>query len=142
MTLMKNHLIIFASLMWLLTACGGNQKKANDALKDEVIAIHDEVMPHMGTLKNYQKQVEKRIAQADSLGISPEELAELKSMAGDLGNAFEGMFVWMRQFKASYDDMTADQVRDYLIEQKLAVEKVNEDIKKSMENYKARFGED
>lgn len=138
---MKKQLLILASIFSMLYACGGNQKKANDALKEEVIAIHDEVMPHMGTLKNYQKQVEKRIAQADSLGISPEEIAELKLIAGDLGNAFEGMFVWMRQFKSGYDDMTADQVRDYLLEQKLAVEKVNQDIKESMANYKSKFGD-
>ena len=138
---MKKQLLILASIVWILSACGGNQKKANDALREKVIAIHDEVMPHMGTLKNYQKQVEKRIAQADSLGISPEEIAELKLLAGDLGNAFEGMFVWMRQFKSVNDDMTADQVRDYLLEQKLAVEKVNQDIKESMANYKSKFGD-
>jgi hypothetical protein len=138
---MKKSWILLVSLIWFLSACGDNLKKENDSLKEEVIAIHDEVMPLMGDLKNYQKQVEKRISQADSLGISPEEVADLKVMAGDLGNSFEGMFVWMRQFKSSYDDMTDEQVRDYLLEQKILVEKVNADIKKSMDRYKAKFGE-
>jgi hypothetical protein len=127
--------------MWLATSCGGNLEKENESLKEEVIAIHDEVMPLMGDLKNYQKQVEKRIEQADSLGISPEEIADLKQISADLGSSFEGMFVWMRQFKSSYDDMTDEQVRDYLLEQKVAVEKVNTDIKKSMDSYKAKFGD-
>lgn len=140
-TLMRRNWILFISSFWLLLACGDNLKKENESLKEEVIAIHDEVMPLMGDLKNYQKQVEKRISQADSLGISPEEVADLKVMAGDLGNSFEGMFVWMRQFKSSYDDMTDEQVRDYLLEQKIFVEKVNADIKKSMDSYKAKFGE-
>lgn len=138
---MKKSWILLVSLIWFLSACGDNLKKENDSLKEEVIAIHDEVMPLMGDLKNYQKQVEKRISQADSLGMSPEEVADLKVMAGDLGNSFEGMFVWMRQFKSSYDDMTDEQVRDYLLEQKILIEKVNADIKKSMDSYKAKFGE-
>lgn len=138
---MKTNWILFTCSLWLLTACGGNLKKENEALKEEVIAIHDEVMPLMGDLKNYQKQVEKRISQADSLGIAPEEVANLKALALDLGNSFEGMFVWMRQFKSSFDEMPDEQVRDYLLEQKILVEKVNADIKKSIENYKANFGE-
>lgn len=141
MTPMKKSWILLVSLIWFLPACGDNLKMENDSLKEEVIAIHDEVMPLMGDLKNYQKQVEKRISQADSLGMSPEEVADLKVMAGDLGNSFEGMFVWMRQFKSSYDDMTDEQVRDYLLEQKILIEKVNADIKKSMDSYKAKFGE-
>lgn len=138
---MKTNWILFTSLLWFLAACGPYLKKENEALKEEVIAIHDEVMPLMGDLKNYQKQVEKRISQADSLGITPEEVANLKALALDLGNSFEGMFVWMRQFKSSFDEMTDEQVRDYLLEQKVMVEKVNSDIKKSIENYKANFGE-
>jgi hypothetical protein len=138
---MKNHFVLLVSLLWLVSACSGSLKKENKSLKDEVIAIHDEVMPLMGDLKNYQKQVEKRILQADSLGISPEEVAELKLMAADLGSAFEGMFVWMRQFNTSYDEMTDEQVREYLLDQKVAIEKVNTDIKKSMENYKSKFSD-
>jgi hypothetical protein len=141
MTPMKKSWILLVSLIWFLYGCGDNLKKENESLKEEVIAIHDEVMPLMGDLKNYQKQVEKRISQADSLGMSPEEIADLQVMAGDLGNSFEGMFVWMRQFKSSYDDMTDEQMRDYLLEQKVLVEKVNADIKKSMDSYKAKFGE-
>jgi hypothetical protein len=138
---MKKNWILLISLVWFLAACDGNLKKENEVLKEEVIAIHDEVMPLMGDLKNYQKQVEKRISQADSLGITPEEVANLKAIALDLGNSFEGMFVWMRQFKTSFDEMPDEQVRDYLLEQKILVEKVNADIKKSIENYKANFGE-
>lgn len=141
MTRMKKNWILLISLVWFLAACDGNLKKENEVLKEEVIAIHDEVMPLMGDLKNYQKQVEKRISQADSLGITPEEVANLKAIALDLGNSFEGMFVWMRQFKTSFDEMPDEQVRDYLLEQKILVEKVNADIKKSIENYKANFGE-
>lgn len=138
---MKKNWILLISLVWFLAACDGNLEKENAVLKEEVIAIHDEVMPLMGDLKNYQKQVEKRISQADSLGITPEEVANLKAIALDLGNSFEGMFVWMRQFKTSFDEMPDEQVRDYLLEQKILVEKVNADIKKSIENYKANFGE-
>jgi hypothetical protein len=139
---MRKKLILLVSLLWVLAACGGNLKKENEFLKEEVIAIHDEVMPLMGDLKNYQKQVEKKIGQADSLGMSPEEVADLKVIAGDLGNSFEGMFVWMRQFKSSYDDMTDEEVRDYLLEQKILVEKVNADIKQSIEKYNAKFGKE
>lgn len=137
---MKRKLLIFLSLVWLGFACGDNLKKENEVLKNEVIAIHDEVMPLMGELKNYQKQVEKKINQADSLGIPAEELARLRTVAGELGDAFEGMFVWMRQFKSSYDEMTEQQIHDYLQEQKVLVEKVNDDIKNALESYKANNG--
>ena len=45
---MKNQLIIALSLL-CLTACSSESNDENDALQKDVIAVHDEVMPLMGT---------------------------------------------------------------------------------------------
>jgi hypothetical protein len=42
------------------------------------------------------------------------------------------MFVWMRQFKSSYDEMTEEEIETYLLDQKIKVQEVNDEIKASI----------
>jgi len=107
----------------------------NVQLKEEVIAIHDEVMPHMGTLKSLQKGLLDRADQlASEDSIAQEQLIEqLRSTAVELEAAYEGMFVWMRQFEPDQGEMTEDEFTAYLEEQKVLVEKVKVDINNALE---------
>jgi hypothetical protein len=125
--------IIFLCFITSLAGCESNSKDQNQELKQEVIDIHDEVMPLMGDLKSLKKKIDEKnilISQSDPENI--DKIKELENLSSDLDSAFNGMFVWMRQFQSSYDDMSKDEVQTYLLEQKEKVEKVNRDIKKAL----------
>ncbi|GAB2615261.1 hypothetical protein [Belliella aquatica] len=118
----------------ILFSCSGEQVDENQILKDEVIAIHDEVMPYMGDLKSLRKKINEKsevLEEQDSV-VNSEKVLELKLLAKDLDDAFEGMFVWMRQFKNSYEEMGEEEIKSYLQEQKVLVSKVRDDINRSM----------
>lgn len=118
----------------LFTACGPRQNE-NEKLQNEVIAIHDEVMPLMGQLKSVQESLLERareLAQADST-THTETIAALKETAGDLEEAYNSMFVWMRQFEMDHEGQNEDEVKQYLLEQKVKIEEVNAGIKRALE---------
>ncbi|MEM8893706.1 MAG: hypothetical protein AAGC88_03950, partial [Bacteroidota bacterium] len=55
-----------------IVSCGDGGKAEREALRDEVIAIHDEVMPKMGDLRKVRKSLE---AMADTLATDSLNLA-------------------------------------------------------------------
>lgn len=133
---MRLIFIYFASVFFalLIFSCSGDKVEENQLLKDEVIAIHDEVMPFMGELKTLSKKINEKsevLAEQDLEGTS-EKVLELNFLAKDLDDAFEGMFVWMRQFKSTYVEMSEEEIKSYLQEQRVLVSKVRDDINRSM----------
>ncbi len=131
------------TILILIFSCGENKEQENQALREEVIEIHDEVMPHMGDLKSLRKSIINKaelLENEDEVG-NEQEIIELRILANEMDDAFESMFVWMRQFKQSYEDMTPEEVHAYLLDQKGMVEKVNQDITQSMARAKAALGD-
>lgn len=117
-------------LTFLFQSCGNKQVEANKKLREEVIAVHDEVMPKMGQLKSLEKTA---LQMVEELSVSPEPNQEkidaLKTLAAELDQAYEGMFVWMRQYEIEDGEKTPEEVKAYLEDQMVKVKKVNEDIK-------------
>jgi len=115
-----------------MVACGS--KVDHEAMKDKVLDAHDEVMPKMGQLVKLKKQV---LAKANELDSASVEASELKSLATDLENAYQGMMSWMHDWsdksgpfvngEAKSDEITAF----YEAEQK-KVDKVKSDINASI----------
>ncbi|MGY6522361.1 MAG: hypothetical protein ACXIUD_11560 [Mongoliitalea sp.] len=141
---MKNIFKISASILLLtlfINGCKQDQVDENQMLKQEVIDIHDEVMPRMGELRSLKKSLLEKVEalEAASADANATDIERLRVYADDLEDAFEGMFVWMRQFQSNFEG-TEEEVHQYLLEQKLLVEKVNRDIKSSIENAKKELG--
>jgi len=137
--------ILFLLIIIIVSSCGTGsnhsenlnhnvQNDSNEALKEEVIAIHDEVMPKMGALRAHQKRLAEEAAELEAKDGSryQEEIKKRRQIAQDLDEAYEGMFVWMRQFRPQLDEMDEDEGRAYLLEQKEKVRKVNEEIKSAL----------
>ncbi|MFC4871539.1 hypothetical protein [Negadavirga shengliensis] len=104
-------------------------------LKDKVISVHDEVMPRIGSLKTYQKELLERANQMESSDEAIDNhiaIQELRSAAHSCEEAYDNMFVWMRQFKSEYSDMTEEEVEKYLTDQLKKIEKVRKDVDDSM----------
>ncbi|SNS64989.1 hypothetical protein SAMN06295967_11523 [Belliella buryatensis] len=132
---------VFAIFLFLFS-CDESKEEANQRLRAEVIQIHDEVMPFMGDLKSLRKEI---VAKADELKSSSEsdntqKVQELILLAKQLDEAFDGMFVWMRQFKQSTDDMSEEEVEIYLLEQREMVQKVHDDITSAIEKANSELG--
>ncbi len=128
-----NQAFVFLCVIGLFS-CSSNGVD-NEELKEEVISIHDEVMPKMGELRSVQKELTQKAQQLsleDSVA-NQEKIQQLKNVASELEDAYEGMFEWMRQFNGEFQEMTEEEVTDYLNEQKEKVTKVNEDIKAALE---------
>lgn len=133
---MKNIFISISCVICftlMLSSCQ-NQETSNEELRDEVIAIHDEVMPKMGELKSMRKEILKisESLQDEDSAANAKKIKELNLLAERMDRAFEGMFVWMRQYKPSSDEMSDEEYKEYLLDQKDKVKTVNDNIKESM----------
>jgi hypothetical protein len=121
------------TLLIFFQSCGNKQVEENKAQREQVIAVHDEVMPKMGQLKSLEKaalQKAEELQSSDTPDLA--KIESLKSLASQLNQAYEGMFVWMRQYDTEDGEQTPEEVKAYLDEQLLLVSKVNEDIKAAL----------
>ena len=132
MKLFSSFLILLFSM--LVLACANPLIEANKEMRAQIIGVHDEVMPKIGQLMSLEK---KALAQADSLfaqdSTASTEIEAMRSLAGQLNQAHEGMFVWMRQYSLEEDGKTPEEIKTYLDEQLVKVNQVNADIKAAME---------
>jgi len=121
------------SLVIFFQACGPSQKDLNDAKRTEVIGVHDEVMPKMGQLKSYEKkalQKAEEFASADT--VDSVKVLEMKNLALELDQAYEAMFVWMRQYDTEDGERSPEEVKTYLDEQMVSVSEVNKLMKSAL----------
>jgi hypothetical protein len=132
MKLFSNSLIFIFSMFVL--ACANPLIETNKEMRAQIIGVHDEVMPKMGELMSLQK---KALAQADSLyaqdSTATTQIESMRSLAGQLDQAYEGMFVWMRQYSLEEEGKTPEEIKTYLDDQLLKVNQVNADIKAALE---------
>lgn len=124
--------LIFTLLIFV-QACGNKQVEENKTQREQVIAVHDEVMPKMGQLKTLEKAALQKAEELQN-SETPDQakIDELKNLASQLNLAYEGMFVWMRQYNTEDGEKTPEEVKVYLDEQLVLVSKVNEDIKAAL----------
>jgi transposase-like protein len=134
---MKNVKIISTSLIFSLIlffqACGPSQEELNAKQREAVIAVHDEVMPKMGQLKSFEKkalQKAEEFAAMDSTDTAKVE--EMKALALEMDQAYEAMFVWMRQYDTEDGERTPEEVKVYLDEQMESVTEVNRLMKAAL----------
>lgn len=121
-------------LFLLILACGPNLVEENKIIREQLIAVHDEVMPQMGTLKSLEKKATQEIEElsarepVDSVKIKNHEV-----LAFDLDEAYEGMFIWMRQYEPEDGDKNPVEIKAYLEEQMKMVTEVNKKMKAVLE---------
>ena len=130
---------LFASALTLLIsflvlACANPLIEANKEMRAQIIGVHDEVMPKMGELMSLQK---KALAQADSLyaqdSTATAQIESMRTLAGQLDQAYDGMFVWMRQYSLEEEGKTPEEIKTYLDDQLLKVIQVNTEIKVALD---------
>ena len=105
---------------------GGNQ-----ALYDEVMKVHDEVMPKMDNIYKLKGQLKEKIANTPD--IAEEKKKEIEGVILRLDSASEGMMVWMRNFNPLPDSLGEEQAKEYLEGEMEKIKKVREDVRKALE---------
>ncbi|WP_281541512.1 hypothetical protein [Maribacter aestuarii] len=130
----KNIVLSFSIVSLLLFSSCKEEKKVEEGptQMEQVMAIHDEVMPKMGKLGKLVSQLKPM---ADSLG---DESAQAKAMR-DLQQANESMMDWMKDFGDRFDsdeilegkELSAEKQK-WLDEEEEKVKKVKEEINSSI----------
>ncbi len=133
----------FISCLLLL---GGCDKKSNDhhsideptenspnqALYDQVMEVHDEVMPKMNDL--YQAKTKLTTRLKETPGLSENEKKEIQDKISRLDSANESMMVWMRQFDPIPDSLGEEKAKAYLETELVKVNKVKENILEALKD--------
>ena len=107
----------------------------NKALYDEVMKVHNEVMPKMDDIYKLKGQLKKKISETP--GMPAEKKTAIESAIVKLDSASEGMMIWMRKFTPPSDSTSEEKEKEYLEDQKVKVQKVKEDMLKAIDNAKA-----
>ena len=140
----KYGYVIIALCLGLFAACGGGnkaaeQKKQQEDLAKEVIAVHDEVMPKMSELMSLKKNVRQT---SDSITVKATEGFEQKvGEAAEIITALEaadkGMMDWMHSYNGGQGLYEHDAIMEYLGAEKVKITKVKEDMLSAMDRAKA-----
>ncbi len=119
-------LLLFSTLLFFACESGTKAdppKSERQKLYDEVMAIHDEMMPKIKPIRDAQKKILTSLQ--DSVKTIDEKLKNDYLMAYTyLENADKEMNTWMKQFKAPTKDMTDDAATLYLKDQMKKVQQM------------------
>jgi len=114
--------LVVLSLVW---SCG-EKKQDNQALYDEVMKVHDEVMPKMDDIYKLKQELKKQIS--DKPDLVDEKRRTIEATILKLDSASEAMMVWMRNFNPLPDSLGEEKAREYLEDQQEKIENVKEEM--------------
>jgi hypothetical protein len=125
----------FLPLLVLFLAFACAKKDNGDALVNEVLNIHDEVMPKMGEVMSLRNKVLDKVEGS----TNPDELRDI---ALRLEDAQKGMMLWMNDWSKNSapfvkNEKTQEEKMDYLNAEKQRVTKVKDDIEKALKEANA-----
>jgi len=142
---MKSTIQISTLFLFILLSCGTQDNKNNadssvsiDELRNiryqEVMAIHDEVMPKLQDIISLQENFKIRIDSLTEIDSTLAVLEELNNLNNDLAGADKSMMDWMHQFnsKINSNDVSDEVAMTYLEEQKVKILEVKERMNNSI----------
>ena len=144
-TMFKNmKTLILLALVFSLSGCQqqSSSEKSNSSpnagenqeLYEEVMAIHDEVMPRMDEMYKLKRKLKDHLSQTT---ISADKQKEIAAAIKQLDIASEGMMEWMRAFNPIPDSAGQEEGRTYLLAEKEKIQQVKEEMLQSIETAKS-----
>lgn len=94
---MKKIFYITASALFLLSACQSenNQKDSSiQELSKEAIAVHDEIMPQIGTFDRTTVKIDSLLG----TNLDEQKKQELEQLKANLESATDNMMTWMKDY--------------------------------------------
>lgn len=102
------------------------EESPNLLLYNEVMKVHDEVMPKIEDIYRKKEALKDQIANNPNM---PEERKKaIDATIARLDSAAEGMMAWMRKFNPLPDSAGEEKARAYLEDEMERIRKVREDI--------------
>ncbi len=89
-----------------------NDDNPNQALYEQVMDIHDEVMPRLEDIYQQKKELKDRLANTLDMGADAKQ--ELELMIIQLDSADHEMMNWMHHFQPLPDSIDEEKARAYL----------------------------
>lgn len=127
----QSFALVFAALLIGFTGCSPKQKEEdqNKSLYNQVMDIHDEVMPSMGELNRLKRELKEKIENSPDLVADKKKEVEETILLID--SASKAMMVWMREF--SPEDYTEGELTEYLKSEMKRVQQVKETMLDALE---------
>lgn len=113
-------------LMAALANCGGKEKP----LYDQVMDIHDEVMPKMENLHKMKKYLQDSIANTPDM-VAGDSIKITQNIL-QLDSAYNSMMVWMREFNPP-DQKDKEAFNKYMEAELVRVKKMREKVMRALE---------
>lgn len=117
--------ILLLFLMAGLVSC-----EKQKPLYDQVMEIHDEVMPKMDDLYKMKKSFQAKLA--DTVNIRGEERSRMEQTIQLLDSANTSMMVWMREFNPP-DEKDKEGYQKYMESELVRVKKMREVVMSALE---------
>lgn len=125
-----NKIITTISLLALLIGCQKNAEDKQKLMIDEVMAVHDEVMPKMDDIMSLKSSLDSAIK------VSPDS-AKAKKLYSALDVADNQMMGWMENYDSeSVKGKSEEQISKYFANQKTRITEVKVLTVKSIEEAK------
>lgn len=109
----------------------GDSTDTNRALYDEVMDIHDQVMPKMSDIYALKKQLQDQIAASPQL--VDEERKKLEKRISNLDSVGQLMMAWMHDFSPLPDSADQESAREYLESEMEKIKKVRDAMLEAIE---------
>jgi hypothetical protein len=109
----------------------------NQALYDQVMDIHNEVMPKSDEIYKLKKEAQEK---ASAPNIAADKKKQLEQIIAELDSADHSMMDWMHQFKPLPDSANQELAREYLENEMDRIKRVRELINGSLQKAKDELG--
>ncbi len=124
---MKDALMLFICL-GLVIGCGRSTESELEVLKDQVMWMHDEVMPLMDPLYRIRRDLQKEITK-DTTQVGSNDREKKIEMIREIQLAEDAMMEWMRNFNLTYQGETDSLTLQYFSEKMAAIEEVADQMR-------------
>jgi len=143
---MKNLKILFVIGLLVMNACAktGEQdhsehdtpteESPNQALYDQVMDVHNEVMPRMDDLMKLKRELQDKIANTPDMVA--EKKAQMEKMISNLDSASTAMMNWMHEFNPLPDSTDQEKAREYLESEMERIRKVKSLVTETIDKAK------
>lgn len=112
-----------------------NGDNPNEALYNQAMEVHDEVMPKMEDIYQLKRNLQEQIANTPDMVV--ERKKQLEQIISNLDSANNAMMDWMHTFNPLPDSTDQEQAREYLESEIEQVKKVKELMIESIEKAEA-----
>ncbi|MTI40263.1 hypothetical protein [Fulvivirga lutimaris] len=156
MTYLRNTLS-FLFIILLITGCGQTtteqqqeqvvtddipeEVKIEKALYDDVMDVHDEMMPKMENMMSMKGKLKEKVDLLKEEATQTELVNELEMMIQSLETADEAMMNWMRQFDPETDSLSHEEIVEYYTTQKAKMDSVKVIMVEAIESAAAKLEE-